>query len=132
MSDEELRIFALSNMQLLIITGIEEGKYADKALEAFELIIKRKKGTPEIYEAYILILELTYQYEKSYDLLLSLLHDGNTKELALKFLSSYTYCAEKLQSFSDFISCKKELINMTKDLEDKKKLQKELQIYKND
>ncbi|HNX15230.1 MAG TPA: hypothetical protein PKH29_10325 [Oscillospiraceae bacterium] len=85
MSDEELRIFALSNMQLLIITGIEEGKYADKALEAFELIIKRKKGTPEIYEAYILILELTYQYEKSYDLLLSLLHDGNAKELALNF-----------------------------------------------
>ena len=60
MSDEELRIFALSNMQLLIITGIEEGKYADKALEAFELIIKRKKGTPEIYEAYILIKDLDW------------------------------------------------------------------------
>ncbi|MDP4121339.1 MAG: hypothetical protein Q8876_09860 [Bacillota bacterium] len=78
-----------------------------------------------------MILELTYQYEKSYDLLISLLHDSSTKKLALKFLSSYTYCAEKLQKFSDFISYKKELINITNDTEEKKKLQNELEIYVN-
>ncbi|MDP4121340.1 MAG: hypothetical protein Q8876_09865 [Bacillota bacterium] len=43
MLDEELRVFALSNMHLFLITGIEDGKYADKALEAFELIKGKRR-----------------------------------------------------------------------------------------
>lgn len=121
-----LRILAFSNMNLFLISQCHKTENAERAIEVFELFFENNKNDVAAYEAYILILELTYQYEKSKLVLMTLLQNGLTQETAWKFLSSYVYCAEGLQSIDDCIEYKKRLIDITIDPEEKNRLQGEL------
>lgn len=127
MDDVELRYFALSKMHIFLSSEFQDTDSSEKAIDAFELLRNRNSFDIKICGAYILVLELSYRYEKSHELLESLLNEESTVALALKSLSSYTYCAEGLQSSADCIAYKKRLIDMTSDKKEKNRLQKELE-----
>ena len=120
MDDSELRFFALSKMRIFLSSEFRDVDSSEKAIHSFELYLERNDNDVEIYGEYILVLEMTHQYEKAKDVLISLFTKESMKEVALKFLSSYTYCAEKLQSFDECINYKKQLIDITADPMEKK------------
>ena len=125
-SPDELRIFAMSCYYLFLISHAGDTEKAEKAVKAFESYFETDKFDIETYEAYIVTLELTYQYKKAKSVLMTLLKQEAMKKTALKFLSSYAYAAEGLQSFEDCIGYKKELISIETDPDGKKRLQNEL------
>lgn len=133
-SKEYIYIFALSNMSLFQISRWNDMGKAETSIASFEFLLEKYIDEIEdyesVYEPYIVILELTYQYKKARTLLLKLMQCPQTKKIALKFLSSYAYCAEGLQTFNDCISFKEQLIRITDDLEEKQKLEKELKAMK--
>ena len=130
LSKDKLRIYALSNMHVFLDSGLNDRERAETAIRAFELYLEEYDDV-ELYESYILTLELTYQYAKARDKAILLLDSPTTKRIALEFLSSYTYCSAGLQSFSDCINFKEELIQCTTDIGEKLRLEQELQAMKN-
>ena len=126
MNDVELRLFSISNQHVFLASKFSNSTSCDQAIKAFELYFLKYNCNIEMYEAYVLLLELTYQYEKAKEVLDQLLKADSTKPLALKFLSSYVYAAEKLQSVEECINYKKQLIKITDDPIERKRLEKEL------
>lgn len=130
LSDEELRCMALSYMNLFFISQMRDEDKAERAITSFEQYFQRNYQDVDMIENYITTLELTYQYEKSRETLLQLANQKHTKSLALKFLSSYVYCANGLQSVEDCIKYKEQLIQITDNQEDKNRLISELSLLK--
>ncbi len=130
LTKDKLRIYALSNMHVFLDSGLCDMGKAEIAIRSFESYLE-KYDDVELYESYILTLELTYQYEKAREKAIALLDSPATKRIALEFLSSYTYCSAGLQSFSDCINFKEELIQCTTDIGEKLRLEQELQAMKN-
>ena len=124
--DNELRILALSYKNLFLISRLRDDLFATKSIEAFEMYFKKNYLDTEMYDSYILLLELTYQYRKSNEILNNLLANSETKELALKYLSSIVYQIEGLQTLDDCVNYKQQLIEMSRDEHEKARLQKEL------
>ena len=130
-SPDELRIYALSNAELFIISKFADAEKAEKAVEAFELYFETTKDDIKAYEAYILTLELSYRYERAKAALMTLLEREPTRKTALKFLSSYAYVAEGLQSSEECATYKAELISLSNDPDEIRSLQGELDSMNN-
>ena len=131
MDDSELRFFALSQQRIFLSSQFQDIESSDRAVEAFELFFERDEHDVETYSEYILTLELTYQYEKQFKVLRDLLSKDGMKPLALSFLSSISFSAEGLQTYDDCLRYKEQLIDVTDDPKEKKRLQKELDDLKN-
>ena len=126
---EKLQIYALSNYYLFLLSMHKDIARAEMAIKLFEYLISHDKNNFDILEPYICVLELTYQFEKSYSFLLSLLNVEATKLIALKFLSSYIYYAEGLQSYQTLCEYKKQFYDLTSDPVEKSRLYDELKEF---
>jgi hypothetical protein len=83
---------------------------ANYSITAYENIISRGGCDVSIYEMYIFLLELTYQYEKSYELLKQLYAKPQFYVSALKFLSGFCYYANGFVSMDEHMKYEKESI----------------------
>jgi hypothetical protein len=75
----------------LRMTHLLDFECAQNAMVAFKEILSRGYEDAIIYEYYILLLEFTYQYSESFELLMQLYHVPRLKVTSLKYLSQYAY-----------------------------------------
>ena len=132
MNDMELRFFARSKARIFLSSLMSDIDNSEKAIDAFELFFEKNDHDIRMYEEYILTLELTYQYEKAHGVLQKMLRNEHLKPTSLAFLSSFVYCAEGLQSSNDCLMYKKQLIDITADPKERRRLQKELEALNAD
>ena len=130
MDDVELRIFALSKLKIFLCSQLHDRDSAMISIYALETFLQRNSSDLVVYECYIAVLELTWQYEKSHKVLINLLKNADTKRFALKWLSSFVYAAEDCQTSTDCIAYKEQLIALTDDPDERKRLQRELENMK--
>jgi hypothetical protein len=111
LSDIELCECAIFARNIFLDSAyLDDLESAQCAIQAYERIIALGYREAAIYESYILVLELTYQYEKSFALLKQLYNEPQFHECALKFLSGFCYCAEGLMTMDEHMKYKKESI----------------------
>lgn len=129
LTDYELRYYTLCYQRIFLYSGIKDcaSASANESKKGFDMLISRDKLDADIYEDYILLLDLTYEYEKERDFLLGLLEDDGLKLMALKWLSVPTFEFNGLQSHEETKEYLEQRTELTTDIDEKERLIKALE-----